>query len=118
MSLGALVRNGEETMHALCISAELLQREPNPRLSPLASPQPKEWLWHRCPYLHSLQLQINFGTNAQNGKESTSLHLSVLKILNPKGKGDLPGFEVRSEHLPTNRGRQRTLGKVQVTKEL
>ena len=102
MSLGALVRNGEETMHALYISAEFLQREPNPRLSPLAAPQPKECLWPRCPHLHSLKVQIHFGTNAQNGKESTSLKLSVLKILNPKGKGDLPGFQIRSEHLPTN----------------
>ena len=33
---------------------------------------------------------------------STSLNLSVLKILNPEGKGDLPGFQIRSEHLPTN----------------
>ena len=92
MSLGALVRNGEEIMHALHVSAEFMQREPKPRLSPLASPQPNECLRYKCPYLRSLNVHTNFGTKLQNDKESTFLTLSVLQILNPKGKGDLTGF--------------------------
>lgn len=45
-------------------------------------------VWYKCFYLHSL----NLGTNVQNAKNSTYLTLSVLEILNPKGKRDLSGF--------------------------
>ena len=59
MSLGALIRNGEEILHALYISAKFMQREPKAFLSPLASPQSSEGIWYKWPYLHSLNIRIN-----------------------------------------------------------
>lgn len=63
-----------------------------PFLSPLSSPQPNECVLYKCSYLHSLNVHNNFGTNAQNDKNSAFLTLSVLQIINPKGKGDFPVF--------------------------
>ena len=88
----ALVRNGEEILLALYISAKFMQREPKGFLAPRASPQPNECLWYKFPSLHSLDVQMNFGNNVQNDKNSTFVTLSGLKILNPKGKRDFPGF--------------------------
>lgn len=50
---------------------------------PLASPQPNECLWYKCPYLRSLKLHTSFGTHIQN-YNSTFLTLSVLQIIKTK----------------------------------
>lgn len=76
-------KNGEETMHALYASAKFTQRKTKPYLSPLTSPQ---------PYLHNLNVHTHFVINIENYKYSAFLPLSRLKILNPKGRRDLPGL--------------------------
>lgn len=58
MSLGASVRSGEAILHVLYVSAQFTQRERKALLSPLASPQPNEWLWYKEPTRRSLNVQL------------------------------------------------------------
>lgn len=42
----------------------------------------------KCPYLHSLNIQMNVDANLQMAQINTFLSLSGLKIRNPKGRKD------------------------------
>lgn len=99
-------KNGEGSMHAVYASAKFTQRKPKPAFHLSCHHN------QICPYLHSLNVRIHFGINIENCKHSTFLPLSRLKILNPKGRRDLPGFCISSEHFPMNGGAQITFRKI------
>lgn len=78
-------------LHAFYILAKFMLREQKLSLSSLASPQPNDCLWYKCPYSCSLKVHTNFGTNLKNYNNSTSLNLLVFQLLNLKEKWDLTG---------------------------
>lgn len=61
-----LIRNGEEILHVLCVSAKFIQRETKAFPSSWASPHPNETIGYNLgPYLCSLDVQMNFVTDVQ-----------------------------------------------------
>ena len=69
-------------MHALHVSAEFMQREPKPFLSPLASPRPSECLWYKRPSL----------------------------LTQPEGTDELPGMPSSCAQGMATKGRDSSLG--------
>ncbi len=76
-------------MHALNVSAKFMQRGQTPFSFTSGITTISVLVWYKCPYLHTPNVHTHFGTNVQNDNNSTYLTLSVLKIVNPKGKSPM-----------------------------